>query len=115
MTTYQDIQPKIQMLTEQSKRLALMTRDEIFQLISELILLSDELNIFVRDLDLQIAKVENEAFEKARAEKMNASMATIAMKNAVAPYKLDKEWATKQNSLLNELRIAALAAQRGAE
>lgn len=115
MTTYQNIEPRILELSKQMTSLAFMNRDEIFNFIATIVALSDELNRFVRDLDLKVAQIEQEAFEKAVANKMNASMATLAVKQSTSVIKADKDWANKQIGLLSEMRIAALAAQRGTE
>ena len=92
-----------------------MTREQLFDIIAELVFLSNELINFCRDLDGAIAKAEAEAFDMAASNKMNASLTALAVKRATAPFKADKEWAGKQNSLLTDIRIAALAAQRSAE
>lgn len=115
MTTYQTIEPKILEMSEQMKRLAFMNRDEIFEFIATIVSLSDELNRFVRDLDLKTAQAEKEAFEMACSNKMNASLTSMAVKQSTSAIKADKDWANKQIGLLSEMRIAALAAQRGAE
>lgn len=115
MTTYQDIQPKMMDVIQRSKSLAMMTRDELFSYVSELVELGDEINNFVRDIDLKIAQLEQEILERSRAEKMSATMAELQVRAVGKPYKADQEWANKQAKLLSELRISALAAQRGAE
>lgn len=115
MTTYQNIEPKILEMSAQMTKLAFMTREEIFEFIAMIVALSDELNRFVRDLDLQVANAEKEAFEAACTQHMSASLTSLAIKQATSTVKADKDWANKQIGLLSEMRIAALAAQRGAE
>lgn len=115
MTTYQNIEPRILDITKEMERISFMTRDEIFQFISLIVSISDELNRFIRDLDLKIAEVEKEAFNMACQNKLSASMTSMAIKQSTTAIKADKDWANKQVSLLSEIRIAALAAQRGAE
>ena len=115
MTTYQTIEPKILEMSDRKAKLAYMTRDEIFEFIATIVAISDELTRFVRDLDLKVAEAEKEAFESACAQKMNASLTSLAIKQSTTTIKADKDWANKQIGLLSEMRIAALAAQRGAE
>lgn len=115
MTSYQDIEPRIKVATEKSRDLAFMNREQIFDLISELVVITDDLNNYARDLDQKISEAEVKAYEMAASNKMNASLTALAVKQAIAPFKADKEWASKQGSLLSDIRIAALAAQRGAE
>lgn len=115
MTTYQDIEPKILAMSEKMTKLSFMTRDEIFEFIAMIVALSDELNRFVRDLDLKVAETEKEAFEMACSQKLSASLTSQAVKQSTSTIKADKDWANKQIGLLSEMRIAALAAQRGAE
>lgn len=115
MTTFQDIEPKMLDMASRMNELAMMNRDQIFEFIANIVALSDELNRFVRDLDLKVAQVEKETFDMAVQHKMNASMATLAVKQSTSAIKADKDWANKQIGLLSEMRIAALAAQRGTE
>lgn len=115
MNSYQNIEPTMLDLIEECKGIAMMTRDQIFDYISRLVVLSDEINKYLRSLDLEKARLEKEALDQARAEKMNASLAAIAVKTAAVPIEADKKWAERQAKLLNEMRIAALSAQRGAE
>lgn len=115
MTTYQDIEPKILEMVERTTKLAFMTREEIFDTISAIVALSDELNRYTRQLDLKIAEAERTAFDSALEKKLSAALTSQAVKQSTSALRADKDWANKQISLLSEIRIAALAAQRGAE
>lgn len=115
MRTYQNIEAKILDLTEKTKEFAFMNRDQIFETIAQIVALGDELARFIRDIDMTIARVEREALDEAQATKMSASMVSLNIKQRTSTYKADKEWAGRQLTLLSEMRIAALAAQRNAE
>ena len=91
--------------------MAMMNKEEIFFFISKLAFLSDELNNFMREMDIKISEAE----VTLPSEKVSASMLSLILKQKTAPFKADKEWADRQISLLRDLRIAALSAQRSAE
>lgn len=117
MRTYQDIEKDIQIVTEQTAQLAFMNKEQIYTVVAMLISLSDELNNFMHELDINIAKTEEKIHsEIANSDKkLSASMISVMVKGATAAFKADKEWAERQVNLLRDLRIAALAAQRSAE
>lgn len=115
MTSYQNIEVKIKDVTSKTAQLAFMNKEQIFDILAEIVNLSDELNTFIRDLDLQMSETESKVIMGAAGEKITASMLSLRVKSSLAPLKADKEWAERQVSLLSELRMAALAAQRSAE
>lgn len=115
MQTFQSVEPRIVALVKQGKEVAFMTRESIFHYLAEITCLSDEINNLVREIDLKTLELEKEAMASARRDKLSASMAALAVKQASKALKPDRDWLTKQNHLLSEMRIAALAAQRGAE
>lgn len=115
MTTYQSIEVRIREVSGKTGELAFMNKEQIFNVLSTIVAISDELSTFIRDLDLEISNTESKVVASAAGEKITASMLSLKVKSAVAPLKADKEWAERQIDLLSELRMAALAAQRSAE
>lgn len=115
MTTFQDIEPRIMALVKQGRELAFMTREQIFDFVAELVALSDDINNRIRDIDVKTLVAEQEAIAATSQEKMSASMASLLVKQASKKFKPDRDWLSKQAALLSDMRIAALAAQRGAE
>ena len=115
MTTYQTIELRIKAVTEQTAKLAFMNKEELFNLIAEIVDISDTLNNFIHDLDLQMAEAEAKAMAELKDYKATASMANILVKQATSALRADKEWAGRQVDLLSEIRIAVLAAQRSNE
>lgn len=115
MTSYQNIEVKIKEVTDKTAQLAFMNKEQIFDVLAVIVTLSDELNNFIRDLDLEMSDVESKVVMGAVGEKITASMLALRVKSSLAPLKADKEWAERQVTLLSELRMAALAAQRSAE
>lgn len=115
MRTYQDIEVDIRTLVMKSGEMAMMTREDLFNYVASLVAISDELNNFSRDMELQIANAEQAVHMQVAGTKCNASMLSLMIKNKTAPFKADKEWADKQVLLLRDLRIAALSAKRDGE
>lgn len=115
MRTYQDIEKDIRTVADQTAQMAFMNKEQIFAVLAMLISLSDELNSFMREIDLKIADAEKEARDSMKGQKITASLLELMTKQYAAPLKADKAWADRQLNLLRDLRIAALAAQRSAE
>lgn len=117
MSSYQDIEMRIREVSEKTTRLAFMTKEEIFEMVAEIVAISDMLNNMIRDIDIEISEVSLETTDLIResGKKMSASMIDIIVKQNIAKLKADKEWADRQTKLLSELRMAALAAQRSSE
>lgn len=113
MTTYQSIKKEIQTVLAQNKNLYMMNREQIFTFSAELMLISDELTEFIRDIDRSIADIEADTKEKCAG--CSASMLAQTIKTNTSPLNADKDWANKQLALLKDLRITALAAQRTTE
>ena len=115
MRTYQNIEAKILDLTEKTKEFAFMNRDQIFETIAQIVARGVELARFLRHIGMSMTRFERLALDAAEATKMSASMVSLTIKQRTSSYKADKEWAGRQLTLLSEMRIAALAAQRNAE
>ena len=119
MTTYQDIELRIRTVADRTAELAFMNKEQIFEVIAEIVAISDILNNFIHDIDIEMGKIGDDMVRdnntSSNTFKMNASMMEIAIKQRTAKHKADKEWAGRQLTLLSELRMAALAAQRTAE
>ena len=115
MNSYQNIELQIKEVTDKTAELAYMTKEQIFDMVATIVNISDQLNTYIRDLDLKISEAEGNVMSGAWGEKITASMLSLRVKSATAPLKADKEWAERQVNLLSELRMAALAAQRSAE
>lgn len=115
MSSYQNIELQIKEVTDKTAELAYMTKEQIFDMVATIVNISDQLNTLIRDLDLEMSEAETAVMNGAACEKITASMLALRVKSATAPLKADKEWAERQITLLSELRMAALAAQRSAE
>ena len=115
MTSYQNIEIRIKEVSSKTAQLAYMNKEQIFDMVAEIIDISDNLNNYIRDLDREISEAESNVMNRAFGEKITASMLSLRVKSATASLKADKEWAERQVTLMSELRMAALAAQRSAE
>lgn len=115
MISYQSIELRIKEVTDKTKDLAFMNKEQIFDMVAQIVAISDDLSTYIRQLDIKISEEEGKVLEKAQKYKMNASMARILLKQVTSSLNTDKDWANRQIQLLSEIRMAALAAQRSAE
>lgn len=117
MISYPDIEIRIKDVTAKTSELAFMNKEQIFEVVAEIVAISDMLNNMIRDIDIKISEESIATTDAIRESgtKISASMIETIVKQNTAKLKADKEWADRQTKLLSELRMAALAAQRSAE
>ena len=110
MPTYQDIKSDIAAINLKSKKLATMSREDIFDLLSEITFVNDKIADFIYELDKEIDSVSTTVI------KDNPSASATALKSLIkvqtSRFESDKAWASRQSSNLKDIRISALAAQR---
>lgn len=110
MPTFQDINAHLKTINEKSKRLATMTREEIFDLLAEITFLNDEIADFIYQVDKNINSVSTDLLENH--PQMSATALRNLIKTHTSSLETDKSWASRQSTNLKDLRISALAAQR---
>ena len=115
MTTYLDIDIRIKNVAGKVSDLAFMNKDQIFDMLAEIVAISDDISTFIRDIDVQMMDIETGIVEEYKDKKVSAAMLDQLAKPKILPLKTDKKWAERQNSLLSEIRMAALAAARTLE
>lgn len=113
MTTYQDIKDQMEVVVAKNDNIHMMTREDIFMYLAELVATSQLISDFIRDLDGEIIAVEEAAYR----DNTGASVALIEriIKRKTAELVKDKNWANRQLTTLKDIRIGALAAQRSTE
>jgi len=110
MPTFQDIKSDLNKINQKSKKLAMMSREEIFDLLAEITFANDKIADFIYAIDKSIAE------ETATLTAANSTMSATALRNLIkaqtSALENDKAWASRQSSNLKDVRISALAAQR---
>lgn len=115
MTSFQDIEPQVKLVIEQSRSLYTMSREQIFLFLADVAAISDKINDTLRDIDIEIGQATSRVHDNLSGQKVTAALLECYTKNATAELVAQREWGKNQLSLMNSLRIAALAAQRSSE
>lgn len=110
MPTYQDIKNDLSAINKKSRKLAMMSREDIFDLLADITFVNDKIADYIRDIDKAIDSTTSQVVDA------NPTMSAAAIRNmvkaATSSLESDKSWASRQSSNLKDIRISALAAQR---
>lgn len=113
MLTYQDIKELVEKTIEQGKGLYMMSRDDIFIYLANLVAVEEQIAEFLRNIETEINKVCEDL------ERQNPSISVAGLdrltKKATAELVINKNWASRQMTIVRDIRITTLAAQRTAE
>ncbi len=114
MATYQELRAEMSLALAKNHSVAMMNREQIFEYLAELVLVSDSLTDFIREIDKSIHDIEIDTRTRLGGT-CSAAMLNQQIKLNTSTLIADKDWANKQLALLKDLRITALAAQRTTE